>query len=365
MKLECTRKELLDALQFVRGGVSRRSSHMILTTVRLSASDSTLELLCCDGEIWVRRSILAKVEEPGAICVSFDLLQSLVSQLPDGYLTLSLEGGSAYLRTSASEWKLMTVPVDDFPEIEDVEGSAHLSMTLDELRQGVDSVAFACADDTSRPVLTGVLFTYDGNLLTLVATDTHRLAVMKMHKDDMGSQVTAIVPEKALQAIKNMPMESDDEIIVKFDETRLGVDAGSAKVVSQLLTGTYPNWERVVPQEHTRVWTIDRQEFIDNVKRAMILAKDTANRIRFSSDGEHLQIAARNEEGEAKEEVQVVSKNGEIDIAFNGRYVLDMLNSMQTDGIRAEMTEPSRPAVFRPVEGDDSRFCVIMPMALG
>ncbi len=356
----------MDAISLVGLATSVRTSLPILQTVRLEAGESGLTLLGCDGEMWAERKILANVTTPGAVCVSFQLLKELVIKLPEGQVAFELDGSNVFLRFGQSEWRMPALPAEEFPPMPSVSGTAELRLPMGELRDGVDGVSYAVADDSSRPVLTGVLFTYDGAILTLVATDTHRLAVVKLDKDGIGSQVTAIVPEKALKAIKNLPMEDTEEVRVKFDETRLGVDAGNARVVSQLLVGQFPNWERVVPNEFTRTWVMDRQELLDYVNRTMILARDNANRIRFAGQGDQVVITARSEErGEAKEEVPTISKNGEIEIAFNGRYILDALQALKGDGIRAEMTEPSRPAVFRPVEEDNHRFCVIMPMALG
>lgn len=366
MKVECPRKELLEAVSLAATAASVRSALPILTTLRIEADPDGLSVLGCDGEMWAQRKIMAATTEPGGACVSAKLLSDIVSNLPDGMISLETEGTSLVLRQGANaEWKLMFLPADEFPVAPDVSGNAELTLTMAEFREAVDGVSYAVADDNSRPQLTGVLFTYNGNELTLVATDTHRLAVLKLVKEGIGSTMRAIVPEKALRAIKSLPVDASDTFTVRFDDTRLAVDAGSSQVISQLLAGAFPDWERVVPAESTRTWILDRAELLDHVKRTMILARDSAGRVKFSGQGEAILLSSRSEDkGEAKELVGVVSKNGEIDIAFNGRYVIDALSAMKADGIKAELTEPSRPAVFRPVDGGEDQFCVIMPMAL-
>jgi DNA polymerase-3 subunit beta len=238
-------------------------------------------------------------------------------------------------------------------------------MPLGELRGAIDSVIFAASGDMHRQILTGVQFTYDGSVLTLVATDTHRLAVKKIARKGIGSQLTAVVPERALRAMRSLPVAEDQSITIRFGNDRLGVEAGGAKVVAQLISGAYPNWERVVPSESTRTWNIEVDELDDRLHRALIVAKDSANRVKFRGQGETLLITARSEEkGEAKEELAIVSQNGDIDIAFNGQYVRDAISAISGPGVRVEMTENSRPAVFRPADDGDDYFCVIMPMAL-
>src|SRR5690606_20312017 len=135
--------------------------------------------------------------------------------------------------------------------------------------------------DNHRPILTGVLFQYDGTTLTLVATDTHRLAVKTLNKPGIGASLTAVVPERALKAIKNLPLADSDEVTIVFGAGRLGVEAGGAKIVSQLLNGSYPNWERVVPTESTRSWSMEVDQLKELVGRVMILARENANRVRM------------------------------------------------------------------------------------
>lgn len=333
----------------------------------MEAKDGMLNLLGCDGEMWASATIPAEIESEGAACVQQQLFTQIVGALPDGPCSLESEGTSVCLRQHESDWRMTTQQVDDFPAIPELTPSSSLTLPFGEFKAAVEGVAFAVSDDiANRAVLTGVLFSYDGNTLTLVATDTHRLAVNKIHRSGIGSSLTVIVSGKALRTIRSLPLADDAELTLSFDESRLTVDTGTTKVVSQLLVGQYPNWERVVPQEFTRVWTVDKSELHENVKRAMILAKDAANRIKFSGRGDKVVISARSDDkGEAKEEVAVVGKNGDLEIAFNGRYVMDALAAMKSDGVRAEMTESSRPAVLRPTEGGDDHFCVVMPMAIG
>lgn len=365
MKVTVNKKELSDALNIAAGASSVRTALPVLASIKISAADSGITFTGCDGEMWAQATCSAQVEDEGSVCVQQKLLSDIAAQLPEGEVAISLEGTQVFLRIGASEWKLMAFPADEFPPVPEINAAGSLTLKFGQLVKGLNSVMYAVSDDTSRPVLTGVLFTYDGDALTLVATDTHRMAVHKIMQEGIGTQITAIVPEKALRIIRSLNLGMDDEITIGLEENRLIVDIGNAKMVSQLLVGQYPNWERVVPSEYTRVWTMDRDELSVNIKRAMILARDSANRIRFSGQGEKIVISARSEDkGEAKEEVAMVSKNGDVDIAFNGRYVIDALNALDGEGVRAEMTESSRPAILRPTDSEDT-FCVVMPMAMG
>jgi DNA polymerase III subunit beta len=365
MKLDCSRREFADAVAMAQQATRAGSPQNIFQNLKLEAAGGSLKILGCDGEMWVEREIPAMIHGEGAACVQAKLLSDIVSKLPDGDLQLRmLEGGGMMLQQGASEYRMLTLDAEDFPEPPDYGGEGELTMPMGDLRAAIESVSYAVSQDMHRQILTGVLFSYDGTTLTLVATDTHRLAVRKLHQPGLGSSITAVVPERALKAIRSLPLGEDDKITIRFGVGRLGVDAGAAKVVSQLLQGAYPNWERVVPTEWTRKWTVEGDEMLDRVGRAMVVARDAANRVRFKGDGDQITILARSEEkGEAKEELAMVAQSGDIEIAFNGQYVLDAVRAIPGPGVLVEMTEASRPAVFRPTE-DEGYFCVIMPMAL-
>lgn len=366
MKATVARPDLHSALALAAAASSQRAALPVLTSIRLEAKDGALHLLGCDGEMWGAASAPAVVEAEGAVCVQQKLFSDIISALGPGEVTFELIGTSMVLKHGLSEWKLLAFPAEEFPEPPSVEPLNSLRLPFGELLKGIDGVAFACSEDSSRVALTGVLFQYDGQILTLVATDTHRLAVNRIRREGIGSPLTAIVPGKALKAIKMLGLPADEQLTVTFDDIRLSVDLGKSKIVSQLLSGAYPNWERVVPAEFTRSWLVDKDEFVKCVDRAMIMAKDSANRVRFRGLGETIIISSRSEDkGETKEEISIVSRNGDLEIAFNGKYLKDALLAMGSAGITAEMTEASRPAIIRPTENGDDHFCVVMPMAIG
>jgi len=365
LKLSAPRRELADAVAMAQQATRAGSPQNIFQNLKLEAKGGNLRILGCDGEMWIERNVPCAITNEGAACVQAKLLSDIVTKLPDGDVQLGMmDLNGMLLQQGASEYRMLTLDAEDFPEPPDYGGEGELTMKMGLLREAIDSVTYAVSNDMHRQVLTGVLFQYDGTAFTLVATDTHRLAVRRLAQPGLGSNITAIVPGGALKAMKTLPLDDDDNITIRFGVGRLGVDAGAAKIVAQILTGPYPNWERVVPSEWTRKWTVEADQMVDRVNRAMVVAHDSADRVRFKGDGDQIVIAARSEEkGEAKEELPMVPQNGDVEIAFNGRYVLDAVRAMPGPGVVVEMTENSRPAIFRPAD-DETYFCVIMPMAL-
>jgi DNA polymerase-3 subunit beta len=365
LKLDCPKKDLSEALNLASTATRGNTPQTILQNLKIEAKDAGMRVLACDGEMWIERDLACMVHETGTTLVQAKLLTDLINSLPEGDVQLSLlDHQGMLLQQGASEYRVHAQDSEDFPEPPDYGGEGELTLAMGVLRNAIDSVLYAVSTDMHRQILTGVQFAYDGTTLTLVATDTHRLAVRRIQQPGIGSNLSAVVPERALRAIKSLPLGDDASITVRFGVGRLGVHAGGAKVVAQLLVGAYPNWDRVVPTEFTRSWSCEVDQLSDRIKRTLILARDSANRVKFQGSGETIVLSARSEEkGEAKEEVGMVSSNGDIEIAFNGKYVLDALGAMNGPGVRIEMTESSRPAVFRPAD-DDSYFCVVMPMAL-
>lgn len=366
LKLDCPRREFSDAVSMAQIATSARSPQMILQNLKIEAKEGGIRVVGCDGEMWIERDVACMVHENGTTCLQARLLAELIGSLPDGDLQLELTDQSGVkLTQGASEYVMRSLDAANFPEPPDYGGEGELAIPMGLLRDAIDSVLYAVSSDLHRPILTGVQFTYDGETLILVATDTHRLAVRKIEQAGLGTNLSAVVPERALRAIKNLPVSDDTTITIRFGVGRLGVDAGGAKIVAQLITGAYPNWERVVPAEWTRLWTAEVDQLSERLNRTMILAKDSANRVKFTGDGDQIILSARSEDkGEAREEVPVVPNNGDVEIAFNGRYVLDALKAMKDDGVRIELTESTRSAVFRPADDTSGYFCVIMPMAL-
>ena len=349
LKLDCPRKEFFEAVSMANAAAGGRSPINILQNLKLHSDGANLRVLGCDGEMWVERDLACMVEEKGAVCVQAGLLNQLVTSMPDGDLHLEVSDTQGMLlQQGHSEYRMLTLDAADFPEPPDFGGEGELTFPMGTLREAIDSVIYAVSTDTHRPILTGVLFNYDGETLTLVATDTHRLAVRKLDQPGIGSQINVVVPERALKAIKALPLSDTDNVTLRFGGGRLGVEANGAKVITQLLAGAYPNWERVVPTESTRSWSVETDQLAEKIKRALILAKDNAYRIRFSGSTDQLLLTAHSDEkGEAKEEVPMIADNGDIEIAFNGRFVEQALSAIEDEGVRIRDDRALPPGNFQ------------------
>ncbi|GBC93820.1 DNA polymerase III subunit beta [bacterium HR15] len=362
MKLQCNRKQLDDALGVVAQAAASRSTLPILSHLYLEAQGDCLRLLGSDMEQWVECRIPALVGETGATTANAKLLTDLIGSLNTE--EVNLETGDRHqliLQAGDSRYQLMGLPADQYPPIPELESGTELQVPAQLFREMVDSVEFAVSREEVRLTLTGIRMEYDGSNLRLVATDTHRLAVRDAQIGDGGEPASVIVPLKAIHLLQKLP--TSDTFTMQLGTHRAAFIGENASVVTQLIEGQYPNYQRVIPQEYTRRWVLMVDEFRDALRRAYLIAKSNANKVYLRTDGEKLVITAQGDAGEAKEAVDLVREGDDLEIAFNAKYILDVLDVLESEGVAIELTEALRPAVFKPVDRSDY-LCVIMPMAL-
>ncbi|MFN3729253.1 MAG: DNA polymerase III subunit beta [Fimbriimonadaceae bacterium] len=365
MKFHCPRREFYDVASQAAQALGTRSPMQVLQNLLLDAQDGTLRIVGSDGELWIERSTEAVVTSPGQALVPGRLLTDLLGKLPDGDVMVEWSGTQIQVTDGGSTYQLVAANAQDFPSPPEISPDRRLELPIGLFRDAVDSVAFAVAPTAmDRPAISGILFLLEEDQLTLVATDTHRLAVRRAKGVSGEGTIQVVIPEKAVRAVKALNAEDSTPITLHIDENLLSVSSGPATITSMLINGPFPNWQRVVPQEHTRSWSIETDKLREVVGRALLVARESANRVKFHGNGQVITLLARGEQGEANEVVEAVTSNGDVDIAFNGKYVQDALTPIKGPGVRVEITESSRPAIFRSADDDEGYLCVIMPMAL-
>ncbi len=366
MRFDCPRKELSDAVNMANMAVANRSALKIFMTLKIEAQKNSIRVVGSDQSMWIEKSLACLVEEPGSACISAKTLADIINAMPDGDIHLEANGSQfSKVTMGASEYQLQMMESEDFIELPSLPSETSVKLPMKHLVDAINSVIFAVSPDSHRQVLTGVLFTCKDNKLQLVATDTHRLAVRSLDLPTPHEDMSVIVPEKALKAIKSLPLGDDDEVELRFGNGQIGVECNGAKIVSQLLQGVFPNWERIMPGEPTRLWTVESDQLEEKIKRTMIIARDSGNRIKLQADGDVITITARSEDrGDAHEEVPVIAENGNVALAFNGKYIQDFLSSTDSPGVKIEITENTRPVVFKPAEATTDSVYVVMPMQL-
>jgi len=315
----------------------------------------------------------AKVEEEGEITVPARLLTEFVNSLPNDKIdiNLPLQTKTLELKCARFEARISGVDAKDFPPIPKIEQGITTKVEVEALRQGITQVVFAAASEESRPVLTGVDAEFDGDLLTLAAADGFRLAVYKLPLATPVSQKTkVIIPARTLAELNRLMTDQEEpvEITVNPNKSQTLFRLKSIELMSQLVQGTFPNYAQLIPQSYSTRAVVDVAEFLRATKTASIFARDGSGIVRLvaAPGGEltpgKMTISARSEEiGDDVGEIDAIVEGEEAKIAFNGKYLTDVLSVLREPQVALETTNPSSPGVIRPV-GVDNYIHVVMPM---
>lgn len=365
MKLTVARKELYEGLQIVSRAVSAHTSLAVLKNVLIEPGTDAIKLSATDLELAVEVLVPATIQEGGPLTVPAKTLGEIVAALPEADVSLATDDHeNLVIVCRRSEYRIHGLTAEDFPALPEVGGNVSLQVPQPQMKEMIRQTALAASDDDTRPILTGICFVLEGKSLRLVATDTHRLAVRTASVTEAAGDTTVIVPARALNELMRVLGDSDEAALyVRVDQNQVLFRTERVTLVSRLIEGQFPRYERVIPSGYTRRLTIQREELQSSLRRARIVARDAAakERVVLATEGENLVISAESAEGRAHEEFEIAREGDDISIAFNAGYILEVLGVLQTEGIFLELTEPLSPAVVRPVGGDDY-LMVIMPM---
>jgi DNA polymerase-3 subunit beta len=373
MKVSTLQENLNRGLQVVGRAVPIRSTLPQASHVLLQTDEGRLKLVATDLTIAITAWIGATIEEEGSVTVPARLLTDFVATLPNEKidLTVGARAKQLHLECARNEATIAGMDAQDFPPVPPVSDGLTLTLEPNSLRKAIEQVQFAAAADDTRPVLTGVHTLAEGNVLTLAAADGFRLAVHHLAlESDVAEKMEVIIPARALREVERLIGDDNSpvEVSVNAGRSQVMFRMTSAEVVATLIQGTFPNYSQLIPQSYNTRAEIDMKQFLQETRIASIFARDGAGIIRLQvepGDGEtgKMTISARAEEiGDHKGELDVKVEGEDAKIAFNSRYLQDVLQVLDGGGqVYLETTSPSSPGVIRPV-GDDRYVHVVMPM---
>jgi DNA polymerase III subunit beta len=372
MKLSCLQENLNRGLNLVGRAAATRTTLPITNNVLLATDQGRLKLVATNLEMAISCWIGAKIEEEGAVTVPAKLLTEFIATLPSDKIDVALtpKGKTLNLKCARFEARISGVDAKDFPPIPKVEDGITAKVELAAFKQAISQVVFASASDESRPVLTGVNAEFDGKTLTLAAADGFRLAVYKLAISKTVDKTVVIIPAKTLSELSRLASDTEEavEIRVSGQKSQILFKLKDIEVVSQLVQGNFPQYSQLIPQSFSTRAVADLAQFQRATKTASIFARDGSGIVRLIitpgadvTPGK-LSISARSEEiGDDIGEVDAVVQGDEAKIAFNGRYLMDLLGVIKEQQVALEVSTPSSPGVFKPV-GSDNYVHVIMPM---
>ena len=378
MKISCLQENLSRGLAVVGRAVASRATLPVTQNVLLSADQSMLKMSATNLEIAMTTWVGAMIEKEGSITVPARLLTEFVNSLPNDKIDLELDQGSGLLQISSgsSNAHINITEASEFPPIPTVDDGVAAEVDPLVLKSAITRVAFAAATEESRPVLTGVEMKLEDSNFTMAAADGFRLAVHHgALLKSVAEPMSMIVPARTMTEVNRLIGEREEPVEILMTPAKGQVmfrvrGGDTVEIVSQLLQGTFPNYEQLIPQSYTTRAVMDLPTVLRAARTASIFARDGSNIIRMhlmpaAADTEppKVEISARSEEvGDNQDLVDLDEIEGEEGkIAFNSRYLLDVLAVLEKGKVALETTTSSSPGVFKPTDSDDY-IHVVMPM---
>jgi len=376
MKLSCLQENLKRGISIVSHAVAAKSTLPVLSNILLTTEGGRLRLQATNLEVGITCWIGAKIEEEGAVTIPAKLLADFVGNLPNDTITLTLDERTqtVHLHCGRSEANIKGIEAEEFPTIPVVQAEQPtMSIPPEVLREAINQVAFAAAPDDTRPVLAGVLLRMKGNSAIFSATDGFRLSVKTIELEQpVQSAQEVIVPSRALTELGRIIGDSDTpvEITITPSGGQILFHSDNLDLVSRLIDGKFPDYERIIPKQYATRSVMDRTAFLQSVRQASVFAAGSANiaKLALESGGEwgpgRLTMSANAAEvGDNKSELegQVVGEGGSI--ALNVKYLQEALNAMSSSQVALETQTPASPGVFRPI-GQEGYIHIVMPMTV-
>lgn len=358
-------QDLLGGLNTVTRALSPRPVKQILEGVLIEAQDTMVTLTCSDGSLTIQSEITANVQEEGRVVLPGKLFTELSRKLPGGDVTIKVsENHGASIRCLSSKSNLSGMNAMEYPEMAEVEEGTVLSLPQNRLREMISRVVFAIATDESRQILTGCLLEVEQEEGRLVALDGFRLAMQRIHQHfdlpEGKDMLRPVIPGRVLNEMSKILADEEEPCILKFNKTHMQASFGNTKLCTVLLAGEYIDYRKILPASFKTTAITERVTIQNAIDRASLMAREGKNNlIRMSFHDGELTITSNAELGDVREEMTAALDGDPIDIAFNAKYITDVIRNISDDKLCMCFNNSVSPCIVRPEEGDQYTYLVL------
>lgn len=361
MKFTMQTEDLSAGVLSVIKALPVRSAMPVLDGVLIEASSEGLHLTCSDLMFQKECFLPATVEEEGKCILKGKFLAEILRKLPNEPLTAELEGMILKIKSGRVRQRLQCIEFDEYPMMHAKGDVVNITVQAEQLRNMIDHTVFAVSQDDSRPVLTGALIEAKSDILTFVATDSFQFAMTSLHVDNGDVEKRTIVQGKVLNELSKMAEETEKDVTLSLTQTHLTVQVNDTKLTARLLDGNYIDYKRIIPKEcKTRV-LVNTADLYTMTDRAQLIAREGNNSVMMHFDGNLLTMSAESFVGRGEDTMEVSIVGDPIDIAFNPKYLINILRNINDETVYLEFNSPISPCVIRPVQGDAYLY-LIVPM---
>ena len=370
MKFIVSSSYLLKQLQVLGGITNSNNTLPILDNFLFQLDQNSLTVSASDLETTISSKLEVESSEKGTICIPARLLLDTLKTFPEQPLTFTVEDNNTIeISSNHGKYALAYASGEEFPHAIELQDPSSTSLLGDVLATAISKTIFAAGNDDLRPVMSGVFFQFSTEGLTFVATDAHKL--VKYSREDISASQTAefIMPKKPLNLIKSILAGSEEEVTIEYNDSNAKFSFNNTEMVCRLIDGKYPNYEAVIPKENPNVLKIERNQFLNSVRRVSIFSNKTTHQIRLKIAGAELNISAEDVDysNKAEERLTCDYQGDDMQIGFNSRFLTEMLNNLNSDEVSLEMSMPNRAGILTPTDGLDEGELItmlVMPVML-
>ena len=367
MELVVRKNDLLRELQLFQGIVERKNTIPILANVLIDANGSEVKLLATDLEVALRSTCSASVAKGGSLTLPAKKLYEIIKALPETDVRIVEDKNGVKVAADRFDSRMQTLPREDFPSLPDATGNGRAALPRSALKEMVAKTQFAITGEDTRYFLNGAKFVMKPDSLTLVATDGHRLALVEVeHKLGVKEESGVILPKKTLLELGKLLLEGDGDVMFESGENHLFFEVGGRMLISRMIDGQFPAYERVIPKGNDKHVEFERERLTNAVKRVALLSNERSRAVKLEIKKGKVDVTSSSSEfGEAREELPVDYSGAPLTISFNAQYVLDFLNVVESDVVMLSLKDEVSQAVMKPVgtKAYDYTY-VIMPMRI-
>jgi len=373
MKFIVSSTLLLRQLQAIGGVIDSSNTLPILDNFLFVLDQDKLTISASDLETTMTAKVeIIKSEKPGSIAIPSKILLETLKTFADIPITFTIDTKSTFsieIFAGEGKYKLTGHNAEEFPKTPTLESSSSLEIDCNIIADAINTTLFATGNDELRPVMSGVFCQLSSENFTFVATDAHKL--VRYRRTDCKSEESAsfILPKKPLTQLKNLLAHEDSKVKIEYNTTNAFFEFGNYNLICRLIDGKYPNYEAVIPAENPNKLTIERIPFLNSIKRVSIFSNQSTHQVRFKVNGKELTLSAEDLDfsNEAKERLTCQYEGEDMEIGFNSKFVLEMLNIISTDEVCLEMSAPNRAGLLLPVNNEnksEDMLMLVMPVML-
>lgn len=370
MRFIVSTSTLLKQLQAVNGASSNSTVLPILENFLFDIKEGVLTISATDLQTSMTTSLPVESKEEGKIAVPSKILLETLKTLPDQPIAFNIDETTFAIEITAGDgkYKLNGENGDDFPKIPTVENASSVNLPASVLAEAINKTIFAVSGDELRPAMTGVYCQLTTQHLTFVSTDAHKLVRYRRKDARAESNTSFILPKKALTLLKSSLPSDDVNVAVEYNSTSAFFRFGNINLICRLIDERYPDYEAVIPQNNNNQLTIDRGLFLNSLRRVVIFANKTTHQVRLKITGSELNISSEDIDfsNEAHERLSCQYEGEDMEIGFNARFLIEMLNNLSGEEVTLQMSTPNRAGLLIPQTNDEREdvLMLVMPVML-